>query len=102
MVAAGESRRQHDTDHRGGREGPVGEGPGGQGSSGGRRTDRGPAGRSAAASGQLSGTSNLEVRVIPAARPLPATTRAIFRLASSIISSPSIAEPFFPPASEVQ
>ncbi len=48
------------------------------------------------------GGSNLEVRTKPAARPLPATTRAIFRDASSIISSPSIAEPFFPPASEVK
>lgn len=38
---------------------------------------------------------------MPAARPLPEMTRAILRLASSIISSPSIAEPFLPPASDV-
>lgn len=38
---------------------------------------------------------------MPAARPLPAITSAILRLASSIISSPSIAEPFLPPSSEV-
>ena len=49
-----------------------------------------------------SGASNLDVRCMPAARPLPAMTSAILRLASSIISSPSIAEPFLPPASEVQ
>ena len=38
---------------------------------------------------------------MPAARPLPAMTRAILREASSIISSPSMADPFAPPASEV-
>ena len=38
---------------------------------------------------------------MPAIRPLPATTRAIFREASSIISSPSMADPRAPPASEV-
>jgi hypothetical protein len=51
--------------------------------------------------GYAAGASNFEVRVNPAARPLPATTSAILREASSIISSPSIAEPFLPPASEV-
>ena len=48
-----------------------------------------------------SGGVKDDVRSIPAARPLPAMTSAILRLASSIISSPSIAEPFLPPASEV-
>src|ERR1700730_10367645 len=47
------------------------------------------------------GGSNLEVRCMPAARPLAATTRAILREASSIISSPSMADPLAPPASEV-
>src|SRR6185312_5643198 len=47
------------------------------------------------------GGSNFEVRRIPAARPLAAMTRAILREASSIISSPSMAEPLAPPASEV-
>ncbi len=42
-----------------------------------------------------------EVRVIPAARPFAAITNAILRDASSIISSPSITAPSFPPASEV-
>ncbi len=50
---------------------------------------------------QASGGWKEAVRRMPAARPLPATTSAILRLASSIISSPSIAEPFVPPASEV-
>ncbi len=40
--------------------------------------------------------SNTVVRVIPAARPFAEITRAIFRLASSIISSPSIAAPRAP------
>ena len=48
-----------------------------------------------------SGGVNDDVRSMPAARPLPAMTSAILRLASSIISSPSIAEPFLPPASDV-
>src|SRR5208282_3722297 len=47
------------------------------------------------------GGSNLLVRCMPAARPLPAITRAILLEASSIISSPSMADPFAPPASEV-
>ena len=38
---------------------------------------------------------------MPAARPLPAMTSAILAEASSIISSPSIADPLAPPASEV-
>jgi hypothetical protein len=38
---------------------------------------------------------------MPAARPFPEITSAILRLASSIISSPSIAAPRLPPASEV-
>ncbi len=38
---------------------------------------------------------------MPAARPLPEITSAILREASSIISSPSMAEPFAPPASDV-
>ena len=38
---------------------------------------------------------------MPAARPLAAITRAILREASSIISSPSMADPLAPPASEV-
>jgi hypothetical protein len=50
---------------------------------------------------QPSGGVNDEVRCMPAARPLPEITSAIFRDASSIISSPSIAEPFAPPASDV-
>jgi hypothetical protein len=50
---------------------------------------------------QPCGGSNAEVRRMPAARPLPAITRAILRDASSIISSPSMAAPFAPPASEV-
>ena len=41
------------------------------------------------------------VRDIPAARPLPEITSAIFRDASSIISSPIMAAPRFPPASDV-
>ena len=44
---------------------------------------------------------NDDVRSMPAARPLLAMTRAILALASSIISSPSIADPFLPPASDV-
>ncbi len=48
-----------------------------------------------------SGGVKDDVRSMPAARPLPAMTSAILRLASSIISSPSIAEPFLPPASDV-
>ena len=40
-----------------------------------------------------SGGLKAEVRLIPAARPFAATTIAIFRDASSIISSPSIAAP---------
>lgn len=51
---------------------------------------------------QASGGVQRSVRSIPAARPLPAMTRAIFRLASSIISSPIMAEPLSPPASEVE
>src|SRR5580704_9819203 len=47
------------------------------------------------------GGSNLEVRSMPAARPLAAMTRAILREASSIISSPSMADPLAPPAREV-
>jgi hypothetical protein len=43
----------------------------------------------------------LVVLVIPAARPFAATTSAIFRDASSIIWSPSMAAPSLPPASEV-
>ena len=50
---------------------------------------------------QPCGGSNFDVRTYPAARPLPAMTSAILREASSIISSPTIAEPFFPPASDV-
>ena len=49
----------------------------------------------------LAGGVHARLRVMPAARPLPATTRAILRLASSIISSPSITAPRAPPASEV-
>ena len=49
----------------------------------------------------LRAASNDDVRHIPAARPLPATTSAILRDASSIISSPSITAPRIPPASEV-
>ena len=52
-------------------------------------------------SGQLSGGSNFDVRSMPAARPFAEMTSAILRDASSIISSPSIAEPFLPPASDV-
>ena len=44
------------------------------------------------------GGVNDEVRTSPAARPLAATTSAILRDASSIISSPSMAEPLAPPA----
>ena len=51
---------------------------------------------------QLSGGVQGFVRFMPAARPLPEITSAIFRDASSIISSPIIAAPRFPPASEVQ
>ena len=47
------------------------------------------------------GGAHLSVRCIPAARPLAEITSAILRDASSIISSPIIADPFFPPASEV-
>src|ERR1022692_1914683 len=50
---------------------------------------------------QGCGGSNFVVRCMPAARPLPAITRAILREASSIISSPSMADPLAPPASEV-
>ena len=50
---------------------------------------------------QLSGGVNVPVRASPAARPFAAITSAILREASSIISSPSIAEPFAPPASDV-
>lgn len=49
----------------------------------------------------LSGGVKVSVLLIPAARPLPAITSAIFREASSIISSPSIAAPRAPPAAEV-
>ena len=51
--------------------------------------------------GHSAGGVNDEVRLIPAARPLAATTSAILRDASSIISSPSITAPSLPPASEV-
>src|SRR3974377_1301789 len=47
-----------------------------------------------------AGGWNTEVRRMPAARPLPAITRAIFRDASSIISSPSMAEPLATPPAE--
>ena len=47
------------------------------------------------------GGSNFDVRCIPAARPLAAMTRAILREASSIISSPSMADPRAPPACDV-
>lgn len=50
---------------------------------------------------QAWGGSNLEVRVIPAARPLAARTVAILREASSIISSPSMTAPRWPPSAEV-
>jgi hypothetical protein len=50
---------------------------------------------------EVSGGVKVDVRVMPAARPLPATTSAIFRDASSIISSPSTADPLAPPAAEV-
>src|SRR5215467_9646358 len=49
-----------------------------------------------------TGGVNALVRDIPAARPLADTTSAIFRDASSIISSPSITAPTLPPASDVQ
>ena len=58
----------------------------------------GTVGVSPVTSAQASGGVNDDERDIPAARPLPAITSAILRLASSIISSPSIAEPRFPPA----
>src|SRR4051794_14826485 len=45
---------------------------------------------------------SLPLRVRPAARPLAATTSAIFRDASSIISSPSMTAPRRPPASDVE
>ena len=45
--------------------------------------------------------SNQTVRFIPAARPLPLTTSAILRDASSIISLPIMTAPRLPPASEV-
>ncbi len=48
-----------------------------------------------------SGGVNVVVRAMPAARPLAETTRAILRLASSIISSPSITAPRAPPAADV-
>ena len=50
---------------------------------------------------QPSGGVQGLVRCMPAARPLPEITSAILRDASSIISSPIIAAPRFPPASEV-
>ena len=49
----------------------------------------------------LIGGSNVVVRARPAARPFAETTSAILRLASSIISSPSITAPRAPPAAEV-
>ena len=52
-------------------------------------------------SDQAGGTNGGACRAIPAARPLLATTSAILRLASSIISSPSITAPRAPPAFEV-
>ena len=51
--------------------------------------------------GATGGVNTDPCRLIPAARPLAATTSAIFRLASSIISSPSITAPRAPPAAEV-
>lgn len=48
-----------------------------------------------------SGGVKVVVRFIPAARPFSAMTTAIFALASSIISSPSITAPRAPPAAEV-
>src|SRR3954453_24024563 len=48
-----------------------------------------------------SGGLKDDVRAMPAARPLPAMTRAILRLASSILSSPKIAEQFLRAASRV-
>ncbi len=53
------------------------------------------------AGAQLSGGVQRSVRCIPPARPLPAMTSAILRLASSIISSPIMAAPRLPPASDV-
>ena len=50
---------------------------------------------------QEGGRKGSPRRSIPAARPLPAITNAILRLASSIISSPSITAPRAPPAREV-
>ncbi len=53
------------------------------------------------AGAQVAGGSNVERRARPAARPFAEMTSAILRDASSIISSPSIAEPLAPPAAEV-
>ena len=48
-----------------------------------------------------SGATNSFVRAMPAARPFAEITRAILRLASSIISSPSMTAPRAPPSAEV-
>jgi hypothetical protein len=50
---------------------------------------------------RTAGSWNVWVRPIPAARPFAATTKAILREASSIISSPSITAPRAPPTAEV-
>ena len=49
----------------------------------------------------VGGTNRRTSRSIPAARPFAAITSAILRLASSSISSPSIAAPRAPPAADV-
>ena len=57
--------------------------------------------RARSTAGQFAMGVQTSVRCMPAARPLAEITSAILRDASSIISSPSIAEPFVPPASDV-
>ncbi len=49
----------------------------------------------------VGGRNGSDWRCMPAARPFAAITRAILRLASSSISSPSITAPRAPPAAEV-